>query len=167
MLPLPLLLSLLLVRYFGMDNSPPVSLDHLELEQRGQLSSLLIQYKDVFDDKPGRTTVVEHAIKLVPGARPVRQTPYRLHPEKQRAVNIEIASLLEQGIIEETNRPWAAPILVVPKPDGTGRLCVDYRKLNNLTEPDPFPMPRIDALLDRLGGATIMTKLDMTRGYWQ
>src|SRR6218665_2508503 len=98
----------------------------------GQFSSLLIQFKDVFDDKPGCTTVVEHAIRLVPGARPVRQTPYRLHPEKQRAVNTEIASLLEQGIIEETNSPWAAPILVVPKPDGTGRLCVDYRKLNNL-----------------------------------
>src|SRR6218665_3201379 len=91
----------------------------------------------------------------------------RLHPEKQRAVNTEIASLLEQGIIEETNSPWAAPILVVHKPDGTGRLCVDYRKVNNLTEPDPFPMPRIDALLVRLGGATIMTKLDMTRDYWQ
>jgi len=137
-----------------------VSLDHLELEQRGQLSSLLVQFKDVFDDKPGRTTVVEHTIKLVPGARPVK-----LHPEKQRAVNTEIASLLEQGIIEETNSPWAAPILVVPKPDGTGRLCVDYRRLNNLTEPDPIPMPRIDALLDWLGGATITTKLGMTRGY--
>src|SRR6218665_4000891 len=144
-----------------------VSLDHLVLVQRGQLSSLLVQFKDVFDDKPGRTTVVEHTIKLVPGARPVRQTPYRLHPEKQRAVNTEIASLLEQGFIEETNSPWAVPILVVPKPDGTDRLCVDYHKLNNLTEPDPFPIPRIDALLDRLGGATIMTKLDMTPGYWQ
>src|SRR6218665_189197 len=55
-----------------------------------------------------------------------RHPIYRLHPEKQRAVNTEIASLLEQGIIEETNSPWAAPILVVPKPDGTGRLCVDY-----------------------------------------
>jgi len=64
-------------------------------------------------------------------------------------------------------RPGADPILVVPKPDGTGRLCVDYRKLNNLTEPDPFPTPRVDGLLDRLGGTTIMTKLDMTRGYWQ
>ena len=99
-----------------------VSLDHVELEQRGQLSSLMVQFKDVFDDKPGRTTVVEHTIKLVPGAQPVRQTPHRLHPEKQRAVNTEIAFLLEQGIIEETNSPWAAPILVVPKPDGTGRL---------------------------------------------
>src|SRR6218665_1204557 len=110
---------------------------------------------------------MEHAIKLVPDARPVRQTPYRLHPEKQRTVNTEIASLPEQGIIEERNSPWAAPILVIPKPDGTGRLCVDYRKLNNLIERGPLPMPRIDALLDRLGGATIMTKLDMIRGYWQ
>jgi len=84
---------------------------------------------------------VEHTIKLVPGARPVRHTPYRLHPEKQQAVNTEIASMLKQGILEETNSPWADPILVVRKPDGTGRLCVDYRTLNNLTEPDPFPMP--------------------------
>ena len=126
-----------------------------------------MQFKDVFDDKPGRTTDVEHTIQLGPGARPVRQTPYRLHPEKQRAVNTEIASLLEQGIIEDTNSPWAAPIFVIPKPDGTGRLCVDYRRLNNLTEPDPFLLPRIDALLDRLGRATIMTKLDITWGYWQ
>src|SRR6218665_2062513 len=54
-------------------------------------------------------------------------------------------NLLEQGIIEETNSLWAVLILMVAKPDGTGRLCVDYRKLNNLTEPDPFSMPRIDA----------------------
>src|SRR6218665_362087 len=101
-----------------------VSLDHLDLEQRGQLSSLVVQFNNVFEDKPGRMTVVEHAIKLVPGARPVRQTPYRLHPEKQRAVNTEIASLLELEIIEETN-PWKTAILVVSKPDGTGRLCVD------------------------------------------
>ena len=56
------------------------------MEQKSQLSSLLVQFKDVFDDKPGRTNVMEHAIKLVPGARPVRQTPYRLHPEKQQAI---------------------------------------------------------------------------------
>jgi len=140
-----------------------VSLDHLELEQRGQLPSLLVQFKDVFDDKPGRTTVVEHTIELVPCARPVRQTPYRLHPEKQREVNTEIASLLDQGIMEETNNPWAAPILVFPNPDGTGRLCVDYRRLNNLTEPNPFSMAHIDALLDRLGGDTFMTKLEKSR----
>lgn len=58
-------------------------------------------------------------------------------------------------------------ILLVPKPAGTGRLCVDFRRLNALTEPDPFPMSRIDTLLDRLGGAHFMTKLDMTKAYFQ
>ena len=51
--------------------------------------------------------------------------------------------------------------------DGTGRLCADFRRLNAVTVPDPFPMPRIDALLDRLGGAVFMTKLDMTKAYFQ
>ena len=115
------------------------------------MSSLLVQFKDVLDDKPGRTTVVEHTIKLVPGARPVRQTPYRLHPGKQQTVSTDIVLSLEQGITEETNSHWAAPMWMVHKLDGTGRPCVDYRRSNNLTEPNPFPMPRIDALLDRLG----------------
>jgi len=58
-------------------------------------------------------------------------------------------------------------MLLVPKPDGTGRLCVDFRRLNALNEPDPFPLPRIGTLLDRLGGARFMTKLDMTKAYFQ
>ena len=121
----------------------------------------------MFSDQPGQTTVIQHDIELIPGARPVRQTPYRMHPDKVRSVNLEIAELLRAGIIEESDSPWAAPILVVPKPDGTGRLCTDFRKLNAVTVPDPFPMPRVDTLLDKLGGAQFMTKLDMTKGYWQ
>ena len=142
-------------------------LDHLDVEQRRQLSTLLVEFRDVFDDVPGKTTLVEHQIQLKPGSKSVRQVPYRLHPEKLRMVNQEIDELLKLGIIEESDSPWAAPILVVPKQDGTGRLCTDFRKLNALTVEDPFPMPRVDALLDRLGGARFLTKLDMTRGYWQ
>ena len=144
-----------------------VSMDHLQLQQRDDLTSLLNAYRTIFDDKPGRTTVIEHRITLLPDARPVRLAPYRMSPDKMRCVDGEIRTLLQDGVIEECNSAWAAPILVVPKPDGTGRLCVDFRRLNALTEPDPFPMPRIDALLDRLGGVTFMTKLDMTKAYFQ
>ena len=56
---------------------------------------------------------------------------------------------------------------MVPKPDGSGRLCVDFRKLIAVSEPDPYPMPRVDALLDRLGGARFLSKLDMNKAYWQ
>jgi hypothetical protein len=146
---------------------PDVLLDHLTVHQRQQLMTMLHEFQHVFGEQPGRTTLIEHSIQLVDGAKPVRQAPYRLHPEKLRSVNAEISDLLKAGIIEESESPWAAPIVVVPKSDGSGRLCTDFRRLNLLTVADPFPMPRIDSLLDKLGGAKFMTKLDMTKGYWQ
>jgi len=125
-----------------------VKLDHLQPQQRAQLLSLLDGFRVVFDERPGKTTVVEHRIELIPNARPVKQAPYRLHPDKLRSVNLQIDSLLAEGIIEESTSAWAAPILVVPKPDGTGRLCVDFRRLNAVTVPDPFPMLCINPMLD-------------------
>src|SRR5678815_2764971 len=135
--------------------------------KRQQLMTLLWEFQHVFGDKPGRTSVIEHRIQLQEGARPIRQAPYRLNPEKLRLVTTEIEDLLKDGIIEESESAWAAPIIMVPKPDGSGRLCTDFRKLNMVTVADPFPMPRVDTLLDKLGGAKYMTKLDMTKGYWQ
>ena len=88
-----------------------VFLVHLEMEHKSQLLSSWFRSRMFFYDKPGRTNVVELAIKSVLGARPVRQTPYVLHTEKQRAVDSEIASLLKQGIIEETDSAWADTIL--------------------------------------------------------
>ena len=74
----------------------------------------------------------------------------------------ELTNLLDQGIIEESTSPWASPIVIVPKSDGTLRLCTDFRKVNNVTVPDPFPLPRIEDLLDKIGKAKYLTKLDMT-----
>ena len=96
-----------------------------------------------------------------------RQTPYRMHPDKARCVETQINHMLAKGIIEESTCAWGAPVLIVPKPDGTARLCVDFRRLNAVTEQDPFPMPRIDTWLGRLGGARCMTELDMIKAYFQ
>jgi len=84
-------------------------------------------------------------------------------------VKEEIATLKEQGIVEDapSDTTWAAPIVVVKKADGGWRLCTDFRKLNSVTEPDPFPLPRIDDLLDKVGKAKYLTKLDMAKGYHQ
>lgn len=144
-------------------------LDNCELDLHcgRELKQLLLSFKHVFSVVPGRTSLISHHIELMPGARPVRQAPYRLHPEKLAKVDKEIEELLRAGIIEESESPWAAPIVVVPKPDGSGRLCTDFRKLNAVTVPDPFPMPRVEALIDRVGKAKYMSKLDMTKGYWQ
>jgi len=116
---------------------------------------------------PGRTTLGVHHIELKPDTKPIRCAPYHLNQEKAKVLKDELDNLLDQGIIEESTSPWASPIVMVPKADGTLRLCTDFRKVNNCTVPDPFPLPRIEDLIDHVGKAKYLTKLDMTRGYWQ
>ena len=79
------------------------------------------------------------------------QAPYRVSPDKLKIVDKEIESLLVQGIIDKSDNAWAAPILLVPKPDGSSQLCTDFRKLNSVTITDPFPVPQVNYLLDKIG----------------
>ena len=72
----------------------------------------------------------------------------------------------KSGLIEPSTSEWASPIVLVKKKDGTLQLCVDYQKLNAVSQADAYPMPRIDELIDRLGQARYITTLDLTRGYW-
>lgn len=75
--------------------------------------------------------------------------------------------MLECGIIEPSRSEWSFPVVIVPKKDGSIRLCVDYRKLNTVSKSDSYPMPQVDELIDRLGGAKYISTIDLTKGYWQ
>ena len=75
--------------------------------------------------------------------------------------------MLELGVIEPANGPWSSPMVLIKKKDGSVRFCVDYRRLNDVTVKDVYPLPRIDDVLDRLGGAKFFTTLDLYKGYWQ
>ena len=75
--------------------------------------------------------------------------------------------MLERGIIRASNSPWSSPIVLAPKKDGDYRFCVDFRRVNSVTKKDAHPMPRIDEILDQLGGARYFSTLDLASGYWQ
>jgi len=140
--------------------------ESLEPEQQEQLKALLEEFSDIFSDKPSRTDLIQHEIKTFHD-RPVRQKHYRLPQTLKKKVKNHIEELLEMGIIEHCVSAYAAPLVVVPKKDGDIRLCVNYKKLNEVSEFDPFPMPRVDELIEKIGNAKYLTALDATKGYWQ
>ena len=142
-------------------------LDHLPTDRRDQLNKLLTSFKDIFQDRPGRTNLCRHTIELQPDTKPIRLPPYRVNPHKAELISKELDLMIEMGVIERSNSPWASPVVLIPKPDGSIRFCTDFRRLNTVTIPDAYPMPRIDDLIDRVGHAKYLTKIDLSRGYWQ
>ncbi len=79
----------------------------------------------------------------------------------------EVQYLLEHGLAVPSQSPWSSPCILVPKSDSTYRFCTDYRKINAVTKPDSFPLPRMEDCVDRVGSAHYVTKLDLLKGYWQ
>ncbi|GBN03791.1 Retrovirus-related Pol polyprotein from transposon 17.6 [Araneus ventricosus] len=98
---------------------------------------------------------------------PVASTPYRLSPKKKELLRTEIDKLLANDVIEECESPFAAPVVLVPKPNGDIRLCIDYRKLNAITIPDKYPLPLMDTLLHDAKSIAFMSTLDLKTGYHQ
>ncbi|CAM5118822.1 unnamed protein product [Eretmochelys imbricata] len=99
-------------------------------------------------------------------AHPIRAQPYRMSPQAKTAIEWEIQDMLQMGVIHPSGSAWASPVVLVPKPDGEIRFCVDYLKLNAVTRPDNYPMPHTDELLEKLGWAQFISTLDLTKGYW-
>ena len=99
---------------------------------------------------------------------PIAVRQYRLSPREKEQVEIEVQRLRRAGLIEPSKSPWNTPLLVVPKPAGGGvRVVADLRKLNQIIKVPQTPMPRVDDMLDRLGGAAFFTKCDLRSGFWQ
>lgn len=141
-------------------------LSHLSSTQQEDLAKLKEQFADVISDVPGITTMIEHRIETG-DANPIRLPPYRIPQALQGTLREEIRDMLANGIIQPSTSDWAAPIILVPKKDGSKRLCVDFRKLNHVTKADPYPIPRVEELINCLGTAKYITALDLTKGYWQ
>ena len=142
-------------------------LDHLPSAAAQDVRAIMKEFPSLFSDTLRECTVLRHDVD-VRSAHPIRQPPYRLNREKKAFLESEIDRLLDQGIIcRSPGSPWASPVVLVPKAGGSYRLCVDYRRVNKLTVPDSYPLPRIDDILDELGAAKYLSKFDLLSGYHQ
>ena len=154
----------------------------IHLDRAAQIASLLIEevkipdeysdFTDVFSEKkalvlPERTELNEHAIDLEDGKQPPYGPIYSLGPVELETLKTYIETHLKTGFIRPSKSPAGAPILFDKKPDGSLRLCVDYRGLNNLTIKNRYPLPLIGESLDRLGQAKRFIQLDLTSAYYR
>ena len=139
---------------------------HLSDSERDDLISLIASYDNLFSDVPGRTTAITHDID-VGDSRPIKQHAYRANPLKLSQLQKEVKFMVDHGIAEPSFSPWSSPCILVSKSDGTFRFCTDFRKVNAVTKPDSFPLPRMDDCVDRIGSAVFVSKIDLLKGYWQ
>ena len=145
------------------------SSSHLSYTELEQALALLQEFADVFSKSPddlGQTSLVQHQINTGT-APPIRQPPRRLPMSLREEANDAIGRMKQNGIIEPSASPWASPVVLVRKKDGSTRVCVDYRKLNDVTKKDSYPLPRIDESLEALAGNKWFSTLDLRSGYWQ
>ena len=145
---------------------PPGTLTDYQMKR---LVGLILEYQDVFvgpDGKVGYNSLVRHKIDTGDA------TPYKCHPRKKSLpekehIRKEVQKLLEEGFIKPSASPWGAAVVLAKKKDGTLRFCIDYRKLNDMTKKDAYPLPRIEECLDALNGCQYFCTMDLASGYWQ
>lgn len=147
-------------------SSLPDRFSHLTEVQRTDLINLIFEYITLFPDTPSRTSLIEHDIDVGDSA-PIHQRYYRVSANKKQHLEKEVDYMLENGIAEPSFSSWASPSLLVTKSDGSFRFCTDYRKVNAVTKPDSFPLPRIEDCIDQVGNANFVSKFDQLKGYWQ
>lgn len=138
----------------------------LNFEQNECLTKLLDGYfSNIDQDNLGCTNVVKH--KIVTSSEPIKQRYYPVSPFKQKLIDEELDQMLKLGVIEKSTSGWSSPVLMVPKKDGTFRFCVDFRKLNSVTEKDAYPLPYISSILTKLGGSRYLSSMDIKSAFWQ
>ncbi|GBM89606.1 Retrovirus-related Pol polyprotein from transposon 297, partial [Araneus ventricosus] len=145
------------------------NLEGLNEEQRTAVKELLQEFQNLFsasDSDVGRCNMTQHRINTG-NHPPIKQYPRRLPLAKKEEAERLVKEMVDNGIIEESSGPWASSIVLVKKKDGSTRFCVDYRKLNEITIKDSYPLPRIDDTLDALNGSQWFSTLDLKSGYWQ
>ena len=154
------------------DSKIDVDLTTFTGEQQQQILQLLTEYQDIFsqhDHDYGLCNLpgCEHTIDIIPNSQPVRSPPHRATPTMREVIEKETRDMLQQGIIRESSGEWTSPVVMSPKKDGSWRFCVSYKKVNDITVADHYPLPNVADCFDSLSGSRLYSTLDLAAGYWQ
>ncbi len=145
-----------------------VNYEGLTPAQCEELNKLLRKYREIFlksDNDYGYTQAVMHDIPTG-DAPPIKQRHRRVPPQVFQEFRKHVQDLVCQGILKKSSSPWASPAVIVKKKDGRVRFCCDYRRLNQVTCKDAYPLPRVEESLDALGNAQLFSTLDLTADYF-
>ena len=141
----------------------------LSSAEKARLEELLEEFEHVVakdSSDLGRTSKVYHRIPTGDAA-PIKQAPRRVPFHQREELERNLREMLHNGIIKPSTSPWASPVVLVRKKDGGTGVCADYRRLNDVTRKDAYPIPRVDSTFDGLGGAKFFSTIDLASGYWQ
>ena len=141
----------------------------LSEDQMKEAKTFLLKYQHCFPKSKtdlGYTDIITHSINTGDHP-PIKQAPRRIPLSKKDAAYAEIHRMADADVIEPSNSPWSSPIVLVVKPDGSIRFCIDYRKINDVTKKDAYPLPRINDTLDLLHGSSYYSTIDLASGFWQ
>ena len=134
-----------------------------------EVLDILASVPSCFSDESGsigRTDLVQHEIDTGT-TLPVHSAPYRVLAAERKVIAAQVEKMEAAGVVRPSVSPWSSPVVLTKRSDGRLRFCVDYRRLNDKTRKDLYPLPRMDDVLERLGGAKVFTTLDLANGYWQ
>lgn len=152
------------------EKAKPLISDNLNEEQSGIFLRFLQDWRKIFSlnpKSPGTTTKTQAHVPLLPGTMPMRLKPYRASLKAVDELKRQINEMVQNKIIRKSSSPWAFPVVLAIKADGTWRFCIDYSKLTAYVKRDAFTLPRIDDYLDRLKDAKFITVIDLASGFWQ
>jgi hypothetical protein len=145
---------------------------HLSDQQFEKLQALLFLYSGIVavdDTVLGCVPDEKGIFHCIPtgAAEPVTQRPYKLSHHESLWLRVELEHLMRSGVIRRSKSAWMSPVVLVKKPNGGLRLCVDLRALNKVTLPDPYPLPRIEEVHAAMGGCSLWSQMDFVTGFWQ
>ena len=134
--------------------------------ERTEFLELTQEFSSLFTEAPRTMNLIQHHMNLMSN-EPVHSKPYTVPYSMRESLKKDINDMMKMGVIRESNSPYASPVVIVKKKDGSNRVCIDYQKLNKLTIFDPEPMLAAVDLFQKLNGDKSFSKIDLSKGYWQ